>query len=73
MKDPVKQFKKLLILCWSTLTFYLIIKSFKPDMFVIVCNNKTLIRFGEMYAKFVDAWFNDIDGKENKTFDYFMK
>ena len=48
MKDPVKQFKKLLILCWSTLTFYLIIKSFKPDMFVIVCNNKTLIRFGEM-------------------------
>lgn len=48
MKNPVKQFKKLLILCWSTLTFYLIIKSFKPDMFVIVCNNKTLIRFGEM-------------------------
>ena len=39
MKDPVKQFKKLLILCWNTLTFYLIIKSFKPDMFVIVVWN----------------------------------
>lgn len=35
--------------------------------------NKIIGNDENTYAKFADAWFNDIDGKENKTFDYFMK
>lgn len=47
--------------------FYLVMNMFYNDYNKIIGNDENT------YAKFADAWFNDIDGKENKTFDYFMK
>lgn len=47
--------------------FYLVMNMFYNGYNKIIGNDENT------YAKFADAWFTDIDGKENKTFDYFMK
>lgn len=52
---------------YDPVEFYLVMNMFYNDYNKIIGNDENT------YAKFADAWFTDIDGKENKTFDYFMK
>lgn len=47
--------------------FYLVMNMFYNDYGKIIGNDNS------NYVRFTEAWFDDIDGKENKTFNYFMK
>ena len=47
--------------------FYIVMNMLYNDYYHLIGNDNS------MYVKFADAWFNDIDGKKHKTFDYFMK
>lgn len=46
--------------------FYLVMNMFYNDFSKLIGNDTT------NYAKFTEAWFDDKDAKENKTFKYFI-
>lgn len=47
--------------------FYLVMNMFYNDYGKIIGNDNS------NYVRFTEAWLDDKDAKENKTFDYFMK